>query len=287
MTDLRPKSIEAYTSCLMRIKKALNDQTDECYLNAPKIIEWIEGQNYSANTKKLYYIALVASIMRKAEDRYGPCLEQFRAKMNAYNEAQQILYEKQEMNDKEKAKYCTWKEIVDVREKLYTFVDDFFTFQDYLILCLYTMIPPLRVDFGDMRVFTEPPTECDGNYLLYTKNKSMFVLQEYKTAGKYGTLEIPVSKPLQKVLTYWMETFGWGCEYLLYTRWGKPMNENCLGNWVRALFMKHTNKPTGVSMIRHAYVNDQRKGEQKLEKQQEIAKRMAHSLNTNMLYRRI
>lgn len=286
MSELKPKSIQIYNQCLLKIKNALEDKNDECFMNAPKIIEWIESQNYSLNTKKLYYIALVATLMRKGEERWGPCLEAFRAKMNSYNEEQMLIYEKQEMNDKERAKYLSWKEIIDVREKLYDAIEDFWTFQDYLILCLYTMIPPLRVDFGNMRIFTEPPTEWNGNYLVYTPKKSTIILQEYKTSGKYGTLEIPVSKPLQAVLAYWMEVFGWGCEYLLYTRWGLVMNEFCLGNHIRSLFMKHANKPTGVSMIRHAYVNNQRKGESKLKKQQEVAKLMAHSLGMNVLYRR-
>ena len=279
------KSVRIYNECLLRIQRAIKDQTDDWYLNSDKIVEWIEGQNYSLNTKKLYYIALVATLTRMNEERYTKCLEVFRAKMNSYNEEQQKEYEKQEMNEKERAKYCSWKEILEVRNKVWDLVEDYHTYQDYLILCLYTMIPPLRVDYGNMRVFTEKPTDYTGNYLLYG-TKSKFVLQEYKTEGTYGVLEIPVSKSLQRVLKEWRDLFSWDSEYLLYTRWGKPMDDSCLGNWVRALFKKHTNKPTGVSMIRHAFVNEQRKGEKKMKNQEEIAKLMAHSLGMNVLYRR-
>ena len=288
MSDLSAKSLQTYTSCLNRIKSAFLDESDECFMDAPKVIEWIESQNYSLNTKKLYYIALVAIIMRKEEERYAKSVEQYRAKMNSYNEAQQNIYEQQEMNEKEKAKYCSWAEIVEVREKLWGLVEDYWSFQDYMMLCLYTMIPPLRLDFADMRVFEgSVPADYTGNYLLYGKKKSMIVLREYKTSAKYGRLEIPVSKELQEVFTYWRTTFAPDAQYLLFTRFGEPMNDSCLGNAVRNLFMKHKNKPTGISMIRHAFVNEQRKGEGLLKKQQETAKLMAHSLGMNVLYRRV
>ena len=288
MSDLSAKSLQSYMSCLNRIKNKLMNDSDDCFLDAAKVVEWIEGQQYSLNTKKLYYIALVAILSRKGEDKWAKCIEAYRTKMNSYNEQQQNIYENQEMNEKEKAKYCTWDEILEVRQTLYGLVEDYWTYQDYMILCLYTMIPPLRLDFADMRVFEgKVDPEYKGNYLLYGKKKSVFVLQEYKTSAKYGKLEIPVSKELQGVLKYWRDTFATDAQYLLFSRYGEPMNESCLGNAVRNLFMKHKNKPTGICMIRHAFVNKERSGESLLKKQQETAKLMAHSLGMNVLYRRV
>jgi hypothetical protein len=286
-SELSEKSVKSYTACLNKLKTGLSCD-EEGFKDHKKVIDWIEGQGYSLNTKKLYYIALVSLLTRKNDTTFDACVEEFRKKMMGYNAEQQNIYENQEMTEKEKAKYSSWAEILELREKLWGLVEDYWSFQDYMILCLYTMIPPLRLDFAEMQVLSsEQDNENQtGNYLVLGKS-SKFVLQDYKTSKKYGKLEIAIPKPLQKVLEYWRTTFAPDAEYLLFARTGEPMNDACLGNLVRTLFMKHLGKPTGITMLRHAFVNQERAGDKKLRRQQEIARLMAHSVGMNVLYRRV
>ena len=69
--------------------------------------------------------------------------------------------------------------------------------QDYLVVLLYSFYP-LRNDFGDVRVVTPAKykkLEAGNqlNYLVDGPKDMTLILQEYKTAGTYGTKTIEMN----------------------------------------------------------------------------------------------
>lgn len=62
--------------------------------------------------------------------------------------------------------------------------------QPYLVVCMYTMIPPVRADFPDCRILRDEPVDEDrklGNYMVVTKHRPRYirlVINEWKTEPK-------------------------------------------------------------------------------------------------------
>lgn len=72
--------------------------------------------------------------------------------------------------------------------------------QKHLLISLYTYIPSIRDDFGNVQLIfddIEPP-DTNGNY--YYPRNGRFILNKYKTIGKYGVLDIMFPKQLCDII---------------------------------------------------------------------------------------
>ena len=286
--ELSTRSKEVYTTMLNTLRKHLQKDNDDYLLDAQPVIDWIEASKYANNTKKMYYIAIVNKIRTGEDERTKKALELYRPKMESYNMKQQEIYEKQELNDKEKEKFLPWKDVLEVRRKLEEAAHDLFSFQEYLLVCLYTMVPPIRLDYAYMKVVEGLPTDTSGNYLaILPRNQYKFILNEYKTARAYGQTTWDAPPCLAKVLKQWFSMFLETPEYLLWSHGETPMSETVLSNTIRSIFMRHANKPATVTTLRQSFVSQQRKGELPLRKLKSMAKQMCQSVDMNCLYRRL
>ena len=270
---------------MLRTHCSSNDINDLSFLfDTERVIKWIESTDYALNSKKAFYIAIVATL-KKDEAYYKDPLVHYRVKMSEYNNSQRILYETQEMSAAEVAKMVSWKQVLEVREILRLSADDVLSHQDYLILCLYTMQPPVRLDYANMKILTSDPTDCSDNYLCLTK-KPYFVFNQYKTAAKYGQIVKPVPKMLMNVILDHLAHFP-DPQFLLVGHKGEPISESVLGQTIIGIFNKHLKKRVGVSILRHAYVNHVRKNDKSFLKQAQLARDMHHSIGMSTLYRKL
>ena len=284
-SELSTTSIAVYNRMLDALKKKIGKE--DFLLDHEGTINWIETSQYSHNTKKTYYITLVSTLKSRQDEGAVKALEFYRAKMNDYNAKQQQIYETQEMSEKEKEKYLTWGEIAKVRNELEHEADDLFSFQEYLIVCLYTLMPPIRLDYAFMKVVHSMPTETSGNYLVVLPKQMKIVLNNYKTAKKYGTIILDIPKKLEVVVHKWLNMFLETPEYLLYNHKGEPMSESLLSSTIRNTFYKKTKKAASVNTLRHSFVSQHRKGEKSLNEIKKVASQMCHSATMNALYRRL
>jgi integrase len=214
-------------------------------------------------------------------------------KVKEYNKSLVAIAKKQEMTEREEAKWLNWEEILAVRDKLKPATpDDFLAYQDWVILCLYTMLPPLRADFSPMRIYDEmPPADVSGNFVVLSPNKNSFVLQEYKTSGTYGRQEIEIPDELLEVLYEWViyNPTGW----LLVREDGEPYTEGNLSQRVGRIMERATRGPEGspgkncgITMFRHAYKTWLHAGEPTILDAEAEAKKMLHSPQMAQKYRR-
>jgi len=274
-----------YARCIHRLRNELKgDDGLDFLLNTQPVIDWIETTDYAHNTKKMYYIAIVA-ILKRDELLYKEPLVVYRDKMSEYNDKQTEIYNKQQLSENELPKYLDWASVLAVRDTIYDSIEDVFDFQDYLIVCLYTMIAPMRLDYADMRVLKSEPDTISGNYLINSE-KPYFIFSEYKTAKKYGVVRMPLPKPLVAVISEWLGYLV-DSEYLLINRDLQPMSAPSLGGKIISIFEKFCQKKVGVAILRHSFISHKTKGQKSIKKSQELASSMCHSVGVQQIYRKL
>ena len=282
---LSAKSQAIYQKAIQDICHAFNATSFDILKEHARVIAWIEGLPKALNTKKIYYISLVSTLKRMADPSYEKALAAYKGKQDAYNASVKEQMERQEMSVREEENFLSWPDVLKVREAARLDAKDLMTFQDYVLVCLYTYLPPVRLDYSPMAVVTEDPQAKTGNYLLVLPTGLSFIMNEYKTAKRYGQKRTAVPKDLERILREWLDInpSGW----LLCDRDGDPLTEKTLGTRLSAIFKKYSGKSVSVNLLRHSFVSWLRRNEKPLLKNKEIAGLMGHSLEMNMLYRRI
>lgn len=153
-------------------------------------------------------------------------------------------------------------------------------YQQYLLLNLYTMIPPQRNDFVIVLVYLdEKPMDEEHNYIFL--NESKLVLNKYKTKYKYGTRSIVLPEELRDFVAEWVRIrteiypeMAGRPELLFNTKTRTPMQRRNVWKYLSRIF----SKPVGVSTFRHVYVREKYKGSLPGSEMVKDAKLMGHSL---------
>lgn len=271
-----------YDRSLATIKRGLNIQEDSLDFleNADAVIEWIDSSKYALNSKKTFYIAIVSTLKKNQSNS----LEKYRVKMDALNKQVSDKSKEQELSPAEKLKYLEWPQILEVYERIRLAVHDLESFQDYLIVSLYVLQPPVRLDYAPVKVVNTRPEQLEGNYLVLTG--PYFIFTEYKTAKKYGVSQSPPLPPeLCDIINTWRTLVD--DEYLLIGANGLPMVAWELGQRLIRTFEKLSGKSVGANILRHSYDSWLRRNEMSFRESAALAAQMMHSQTMSQLYRRI
>ena len=209
---------------------------------------------------------------------------------------------------KEQENFVSWDEVIAKREVLKNKVDlfkgdknldleNFQTLVQYLILCLYSMIPPRRnKDFQNMRIILKGSTEglpTESNYLDLSEGQ--FIFNQYKTQKFYGSQTEDIPEDLMEVIMIWLKHHP-----ALVGRNAKPKDiplfisynggQEVLVNYV-TLRLNRIFKPKKVStcILRHAYINHKlgnvfAEEESHMAEREELAEEMGHSVDMQHRY---
>ncbi len=156
--------------------------------------------------------------------------------------------------------------------------------QNALIAALYTYQPPVRLDYYKMKI-VKPKDAMDQrmNYLVvHNRNKKVFVFRDYKTAGKYSEVKIPVSKELNTVLNKFLKAHPDRTFLLEKKRTMEPLTRNSMGKMLPEVF-EESGKHVTLNLIRHMYVSENINLD-RIKKEQELAKNMHHSSAVQQTY---
>jgi hypothetical protein len=247
------------------------------------VIDWIDNSDYALNSKKLYYIALVSTL--KANNLFPEALAAYKVRMDDLNLQSITIMKDQSLSPAEQHKYMEWPDILEAYERIRLAVCDLQTFQEYLIVSLYILVPPERLDYASMRIVSEEPLEHGANYLVWG-DKPYFLMTNYKTYKKYGARRSPpLPKALCDIIKEWRSMVD--DEYLLIAPDGRPMPEWLLGQTIISVFEKYTGKKVGANILRHSYASWMRKGELSFKESAALAQAMGHSQAMSALYRKI
>ena len=158
--------------------------------------------------------------------------------------------------------------------------------QNSLVAALYTLQPPVRLDYFDMQIVDKKFKRDDSkNYLVvYNRDKKVFVFGEYKTKTTFGIVEIPVAKPLNNVINKFLK-LNQDRKYLLEGASGVPLTRNALGKTITRVFEPSGKKIT-LNQIRHIVASES-VDIKAIDEAKTLAGNMLHSSGQQMEYAKL
>jgi preprotein translocase subunit Sss1 len=284
---LSKSSIDLYLKNLLK----LNDGKPFTNLNFLKSISNIEDKikKFKPNTQRTIYISIVSSLKGLNEKLYKKYYDMM---ININNSIKD-----NPINEKSEIQTKNWIEKEEIENKLKELKDNVLTLKKplskeeyktvlkFIILSLYTLIPPRRnKDYYNMEIWNNKDNmEQSKNYLDLKNNK--FIFNDYKTFKKYGKQEVEINDELMNNINIYFKLrpdYKTSIKSIL----GKPFLILDVGdfqpNTITRILNKVFNKNIGSSMIRHIYLSDKYKDT--LKEQEEDANKMGHSLSTQKEY---
>jgi hypothetical protein len=285
-TGLGAGSVKTYISKMKYLdkNKVLNEQLNDFLNNTYPVL----------NTRSAYQVAVmgVAKHSPTFAEKLGKEIIDIITKANEtlipelkHDASSQSKSEKEEIN---------WINLKDLKALHKSKVADF-SVQDNLLISFYTLIPPVRLDLGQVFIVrnnfidetTGKPTGIaeKENYLVINKRSGRYAttlnLQEYKTERTYGAF----TSKLPKVITDLIIKLPIEQTHLFSKRGGGAFaSADTFGVYLKSVFHRLTGKNMSVDLLRSIYLTDFRKGEKSTERKQKIAKSMMNSVEVQTEY---
>ena len=275
MTDVKPartigeSSKTKYEACITLLDK--NDvpwKTD-----TGKTIDYLSKFGNSA--KKVYLSAIK---YRLGTEDFPKAYQE---EINRLQGLQRARDDEQKLSEKQVENFVGYEELMKQQQRLGAIENKSENeWKDYVVASLYTLNPPVRADYGEMKVFKRRGEARTGNELIWGKKSAFFVFRTYKTSATYGVVEVPVSADLREVLIYWFAHLNKVPKYLL----GKSVSPHDLLNYIERAF-RPTKKHVGIDLLRHAYIHHFLPGiATDIKAKQVLARQMLHSVDRQAHY---
>jgi len=263
--DIKDNSLRSY---LITLRKLNNNQalSDLKFLkDYDEILKILEPL---ALTTKRNYLSSILVILRaynkksfdKVLDQYKKLLatlnEEYTNKIDSHEKSEKQEKNWMPLSDLKKGLKIYQKEIKDreIKDKENLNKKDMNLLKKYLVVALYTLQPPVRLNYSNMKIInSEKDIEPNKNYLLVKgRNKKSFIFQEYKTAKTNGRVDKPINKELNSILNLYLKYHK--SKYLILDAKGNPITANGLGKLITSSF-DFTGKKVTLNLLRHVYIS--------------------------------
>jgi len=227
-----------------------------------------------------YYSAIVAYLDHEAPPELKGFRNQWKDLQKTNYKHRSEHYQNQEPTPLQKGIELEWKEVLRVRDALPAGIDR-------LLLAFYSHIPPVRADYNAVHLLkTEDPVPKGENYIILGTEYRL-VIQEFKTAKTYKTIEHILPPLLKKELedSLKLEPRSW----LFMKRETKktapePMSGTEFSNWANRILTRIFGKRTTLTALRHSYVSSEIDYNKPLKCLSKEARLMGHSVGMSLGY---
>lgn len=289
----RPKlsdnTLKTYQSIINSLYRKMHMQregdTDTVYKffteEPQKVLEYLK--NVPPSNRKTMLAALVVLCIGKE------CIDTYRNQMLKDAEVSNKHQRLQQKTDTQKESWIKQTDVLKLYRSLERKVSPLWKktdltkkemdmLQDYVILSLYVLIPPRRLmDYTQFKV-RNINKETD-NYM----EKRTFVFNKYKTANKYHRQEVDIPQRLVNIVKRWSNLHN--SDHLLVDDNGKPFSSPKLTLRLNRIF---GGRKISVNQLRHTYITDNVLNHvPALQRLEEVASDMGHSVDQAMLYKKI
>jgi hypothetical protein len=243
-------------------------------LDSPdKAMKALEALSLTPATRHAYLSAAVGYILHCVRlDHQGRYKSKWLALQKENKKPIEERVANQEPTESQIRNAVSWDQVIKARDAN----------PDNLLLAFYTYIPPVRADYNRVfLLYPSDPIPKNENYILMGKDYQL-VLQEFKTAKTYTTIEHVLPEPLKKLLAKSLKERP---RTLLFTTKSKePMTAGWFSEWAARTLSKLIGKKTSLTALRHAFVHtlDYNMPYKELKA---ITDGMGHSIERSMLYK--
>ena len=273
--NLHDKSVKTYASLLKNIMKNMNyEHVEDLDKEPKKVIEFLKHKYESINGLKTRLSALYVITENKA----------YHTDMMTNIEKYNTETNKQEKNQKQKDNWMTSEDIQTIYDNLETKTKPLFKkkdlstkellqIQDFVILSLFTLIPPRRImDYIEMKI-----NNISTNKNNFIKGNSL-VFNTYKTSKQKGQQKINIPKELKSILTKYIKLIADKSDYLLFNNKFQQLSTPNMTLKLNKIF----GKKVSVNMLRHIYLSE--KHAENLKEMENDFESMGSSLKQSKVY---
>lgn len=291
--NLSPNTVKTYSSIIRNlylkfiegdsIPKSIKTEDIVSFYNsnASKVLTSLKDIPF--NKRKTILAALIALLGKESRSA-----EQYRKQMIEDSDKYNAEQRKQKKTPTETANWISQEEVMKIYHQLEKDTKHLFSkpslkmnelqrLQDFIILSVYTLIPPRRLmDYTAFKL-RNVNTDTD-NYM----KGNTFIFNAYKTKNKYGKQDVKIPVKLRNIIQKWAKKHT--NDYLLFSEKGTPLPQSRLTQKLNKIFGKNIS----VNMLRHIFITDNVLDMQPaLTKLQEVAEDMGHSVDTQQLYKKV
>ena len=275
--SLSGSSISTYTSTLANIltkipginQNKLNvDMFDKQHKKIMKFMEDFSSSKRKSILSALYIISNNAI---------------YNTKMKADMSVVYEEYKTQEKTEKEQNNWIEWTDVLKLHDKLTDVADkllrkirindrEFNVLNSYILLSVYVLIPPRRIQDFKMMKIRNYDGETDNHY-----DGENLTFHNYKTSNVYGSQSINISEsPLQVLLDMWIDIND-DCDYLIVSE--KDHSKKLEGSMLTKMLNKIFDSKVSASMLRKSFLSHTYRDIDLL-KMENLALKMGHSSST-------
>ena len=302
---IKEKSLNAYMGSLKKIYKEVigDDNIDSDTFNNANFLKKKHYKKVSdfldtlkLPTKKNYLSSILVALTVEPE-KNEKIIQEYRNNLDiiasAYTEQikTQMKSKKLETNwtSMEKLKKIVGKYKRNIREEGLLTKEtwdkkELELYKMYLVGSLYTLIPPVRNDYADMKIinfkeYNKLKDKTDNYLVVVGRSKKFFSFGAYKTSDLYGVQINQIPSELNRIINKWLEHNK--SDYFLINKQGNPVGDNSLTKLINKTFAPSGRK-VGSTLIRHVYLSE--KYSDVNDEKEKDAKAMHHSVATQNDY---
>ena len=294
--NLKDSSIKAY---LIALKKLNNDKEikDLNFLKKDKeIFEIID--KVALTTKRNYLTSILVVLGAYDKEEFNSVLEKYRKKLAEYNEEYNNYLDSHKKSDSQNKNWVSLKELKKVHnfykneikeknilEKETLNNKQFDLVQKYVVSGLYTLQPPIRLDYGRMKIIKDrkDDNEKDNFLLVLSRNNKEFIFNDFKNKKSIGTQKFKLNTPLNTLINIWLK-YNKSENFLVNSK-KELMSENTLSKYIVKVF-DPSGKHITLNLLRHIFISENVDLE-KIKKEKETAEKMMHSSDMQKDYVKI
>ena len=245
--------------------------------NPQNVINFIKNKYKNLNTQRTK-LTLIGAVLEEVK-KYSKYAKIYKHEAYLLNQKIEGVTDKNLTTDKEKKNIMKWTDIKILWK------DENINLNDRILMGIYTVIPPRRIEMAELLTLTNTSKDLDPNlnYLYIKGNTSQIIMQKYKTHKFYGKTKITISNKLEfvKLLK----------QYILENHI-KPgdrvfKSQSNFSKYLSNTFKQHTGKDISVNILRHSFITDYLSKPRSIEDRKHIAKLLGHNISTLDKYNRI
>ena len=287
--QISESSKTSYINNIKHISMVCDNVSIHTILNKPKIYgDMIAGKTKSDNSLKSYLTTVLTFLRCSGLKETNVGMYDEWHKM--FNEVYQRIQNKIESNipnDRQKASFVQWEEVVKKRKEFPI------GSPEHVLLSIYSAIPPRRQkEYYSMKLYTDKDAkpELDHNQLYLSKdNKDSYIfICEHKTS-RFNKTYTNKNLPDTLIETVKKSLLKNPREYLFVKQRDKKQftDVKAFQKYTNGMFKKiFENDDVSLNSLRHSFASyiDNHQPRLSLAQRKQIAEMMGHSLETNMAY---